>query len=1212
MDTPGRPSITIDLGTDHRPLRVSVLVDTGAGMSVMRKDICQRYFQGIGRPYVLERVCKDIYSASGHAMVIEGAVELKLPEVGVVKFHIVKDMIHECILGWDMMYAHGFRLDDDIFHWGSKTYLHEPYKSPGSVQAITPRMNALDKLLQRYRSIFGQAGTLDVARVPPLEIRTASAEPVNTRPYHPALHKLAVADEEIDKMLKMGIIRPSASPWASPITLVPKKDGSTRFCIDYRKVNAVTEKDRWPLPHIQEIFDQMGGSAIFSTMDMRSGYWQVPLSKEAIPKTAFVCHRGQFEFLRVPFGLANAPSHYQRIMTQVLGKYIGKFVMVFLDDIVVYSKDTKQHLEHLNLVFEALSGAHLTVKESKCTFFKTEVDLLGYIVGADGLKAQPTKTNAIEKQPPPSDITALRRFLGMATYYRQLVPEFSKIAEPLNKLTRKDVPFVWGKAQQTAFVTLKGELASDRIMAFPQLNKPYILYTDACDYAIGAILCQEDENGCERPIQYLSAQLTSTQRKWATIEKEAFAVIYALKKLRPYLLGADFTVYTDHKPLLSFFVGEVKNTKIQRWAILIAEYGARIKYRPGQNNVRADMLSRLPATEDDNPQVNDARVDMLSHLSVGDMAILDTACEWVFPEEAESPQPPVMADELDTHALRLEQEQEFADEWKSARDGEQGFLINERLLYSVNRTQRHEPRYPRLLLPERFRDKVVTRCHKEGGHCGAIKTMRRVQDNYVWPGMRKWIEVWYKKCGHCLVHSSLPDHPPMGEMPIAKSPGQIVGCDLIGPLVDSVYGNRYILTLIDHYSGWIEAYPLPRKTNENVWKALRSDYFPRHGSPRVIISDQGSEFKGAEFHEWLEANGTEHRRTTPFHPQSNGKTERANRSIKTTLRKLINGDRARWEDELPNALWALHTNISSVTEHSLFMLNHARPMRTPVQSMLKGREGNGSLEDRLTLQKAMFRQAAEATRESRKYNRERLAKKANAGDLKEGDYVILRANEPVSLTAKWDYVYLVTRVNGLAITITHIETGKSQMVHREKLKIVDPQITWDEVHPRPRRVRAHRAPPPVSEEHEPPIERQQSAKKAVGQPASGPPEPMQTDQPAIDKEVAQEDSSTSPPAAAASPSTSDDEQEMNVAVASTSTTDTPPHSYSLRKRGSRRTSRNSDFVYYSPRQDRPVAEKRRVDDEDYSPSRSKEKKHPKWDTEQLLCLEFAKLYLTAV
>ena len=1162
-------------------------------MSVMRKDICQRYFQAKGRPYVLERVCKNIYSASGHAMIIEGAVEVKLPCVGLVRFHVVRDMIHECILGWDMMYKHGFKLDDDIFHWGNKTYLHEPYKSPGSVQAITPRMTALDKLLQKYRSMFGQAGTLDIAHVPPLEIRTPAAEPVNTRPYRLALHKLAVADEEIDKMLEMGIIRPSASPWASPITLVPKKDGSTRFCIDYRKVNAVTEKDRWPLPHIQEIFDQMGGSAVFSTMDMRSGYWQVPLSEEAIPKTAFVCHRGQFEFLRVPFGLANAPSHYQRVMTQVLGKYIGKFVMVFLDDIVVYSKDTKQHLEHLNLVFEALTKAKLTVKESKCAFFKTEVDLLGYIVGAEGLKAQSSKTEAIEKQPPPADITALRRFLGMATYYRQLVPQFSAIAEPLNKLTRKTEPFVWGKAQHKAFEKLKSELASERIMAFPQLNKPYILYTDACDYAIGAILCQEDETGCERPIQYLSAQLTTTQRKWATIEKEAFAVIYALKKLRPYLLGADFTVYTDHKPLLSFFVGEVKNTKIQRWAILIAEYGARIKYRPGQNNVRADMLSRLPALEN----AEDTRVDMLSHLSVGDMAILDTACEWVFPDEEDTPQPPVMADELNTHAVRVAQEKEFSSEWKSAQEGGQGFLIHENMLYSVNRTQRNEPRYPRLLLPECFRNTVVTRCHKEGGHCGAIKTMTRVQDNYVWPGMRRWIEKWYKRCGHCLVHSSLPDHPPMGDMPIAKSPGQIVGMDLIGPLVQSSYGNQYILTLIDHYSGWIEAYPLPRKTNECVWKALRSDYLPRHGSPRVLISDQGAEFKGAEFHEWLQENGTEHRRTTPFHPQSNGKTERANRSIKTTLRKLINGNRGRWEDELPSVLWALRTNTSSVTEHSPFMLQHARPMRTPVQSMLKGMGGNRSLEDRLALQKDMFRQAAEATKDSRKYNRERLAKRANAGEIKEGDYVILRANEPISLTAKWDYAYVVTKVNGLCITVTQIETGKSQMVHREKLKLIDPEATWDEVHPRPKRVRTLRAPPPERiRNHLPTRPIRSHAREATEVPAEGPPEPEQPLQVPLNNEVEEAETSTNRPAAAAS------------------TPPTPSHSYSLRDRGKKRTSYEfgGDSDSEGEPQETRLLKRPYIRGQKRRPAAQRGEhslKQPRWDSEQLLCLEFAKLFL---
>ena len=828
----------IDLGTHNRPICVSALVDTGACISILDRKAAQRYFQCHGRPFALERHAREIVSLTGHPLKILGTMEIVLEGVGMCTFYVTEEGKHDAIIGWNLLQKHGFKLDNDRLEWGGKSFLCNSYLLPvnqGSVNCFkmckksVTMQHKVDSLLAQYHSVFGEPGALREANVAPMDIHT-EGPPVHQRPYRLPLSKLVIADGEIDKMLQLGIIRPSSSPWASPITLVPKKDGSTRFCVDYRKVNAVTIKDRWPLPHVQEIFDHLGGSKYFSTIDMKTGYWQVPVSPDAIEKTAFVCHRGCYEFLRMPFGLSNAPSHYQRVMSKVLGKFIGRFVMVFLDDVIIYSRNCEEHYDHLQQVFNALQEACLTVKESKCAFFQNDVNLLGYIVSESGLKAQPGKTKAIADQPAPTDIRELRRFLGMATFYRQLIPQFAKIAEPLHLLTRKGVRWSWKAEQDQAFNKLKSELCSDRVMAYPDLNQPYLLYTDACDHAIGAILCQRDMSGIERPIQYVSAQLNSSQRNWATIEKEAFAVIYALKKLRPYLLGADVTVFTDHKPLLSFFVGEVKNTKIQRWAILISEFGAKIKYREGPNNIRADMLSRL---------------------TTGELAVIDASTEWIFRETTSDPEAPPLADKLNLTSLCRKQKEEFPDEYALGEEKQDGFILFQGLLYSTNRTNKYEPRFPRLLLPSNYQDQVIKRCHEEGGHSSTLKTMLRVQNSYVWKGMKKAIETYCIKCALCVVHNTRPDKLPMGEMPFATSPGQHISADLIGPLVVSDYGNQYVLTVVDHFSGWLEAYPIPKKTNAEVWKAIRNDYFPRHGSPRVLLTDQGTEFKSRDFDEWL-------------------------------------------------------------------------------------------------------------------------------------------------------------------------------------------------------------------------------------------------------------------------------------------------------------------------------------------------------------------------
>jgi hypothetical protein len=1024
-----RPQIDISIGSSKRAITTPALVDTGASVSAISRDLAIKIFSAEGRPYLLHKVKTSVTSATGHGLHICGLMETKVSCVGVISLYVVRNLSnHQCILGWDMLSKHGFDLNETNLQWGEATFKLGSYRT-NQVANIQRESNQLQAVLDKYKRIFGEPNQLKPAKVPAMTIETVG-DPIYQRAYRTPLTKREAIDTEIDKMLELGIIRESSSPWGSPVLLVPKKDGELRFCVDYRKVNEITTKNRYPLPFVQDIFDQLGGAKIFSTLDMRSGYFQVPLDPSSVSKTAFVCHRGQYEFLRVPFGLTNAPAHYQAIMNNVLAKHIGKRVMVFLDDVVVYSKDPAQHAADLDMVLADIAAANLTLKESKCHFGGTELDLLGYVISANGIKAQPSKTTAINQLPAPTNINELRRFLGMCSYYRQLVPKFAEIAEPLFSLTRKGVEWGWNEETNNAFQKLKAALCSNQVMAHPDPHKPYILYTDACDYAIGGILCQEDENGTERPIQYISAQLTSTQRRWATVEKECWAVVYCLDKLRCYLLGAEFVVFTDHKPLLCLFTSQMKNTKIQRWGILFEEFGAVIKYRPGANNVRADMLSRISAEE---------------------LAVIDMSSEWVNLDETRTSEFHCY-DNIDKDLLIRDQGVEFSNEIENVDEPDSGYIMHEGILYSRSHTNRYEPKYPRIVLPSSFRRQIMERCHKEAAHAGALKTMLVVQEGYVWQGMRAEIESFVKKCPLCQVHVNRPEKPPMGDMPIAQSPAQVVGLDLIGPLMTSTQGNSYIMVVIDHFSGWIEAYPLPNKSNEAVWERMRNDYFPRHGACRVLITDQGAEFKGKDWDEWLRGNRVEHRRTTPYHPQSNGKCERANRTIKEMIRKLINGQRSNWEDKLGTALWAIRTNTSMVTGFSPFFLHHARPARAPISDMLSS-ETDYTFQNRLGLQSEVFRAAAKATEESRKYNQSRLQEKAKAKAISVGDHVLLKANEPLSLTAKWDYGYVVTKVNGLTLDLLHPESGATMRVHREKVVLTDPDVAWEEVSPRPRRKR---------------------------------------------------------------------------------------------------------------------------------------------------------------
>ena len=366
----------------------------------------------------------------------------------------------------------------------------------------------------------------------PIEVVT-EGEPICQRAYRTPLLKRQAISKAVDEMLAQGIIQPSCSPWASPVILVPKPDGSIRFCVDYRKLNQITRKDRYP--QVADVHDGMQGSSIFSTIDLKSGFHQIQVNPSDCEKTAFICHRGLFEFVRMPFGLANGPSHFQRVMDFAFRDLLGVCVMVYIDDIVIYSKNLEEHISHLETVFSKLAEYGLQVKPEKCKFAMSEIKLLGFALDQNGIRANPEKTAAISNMPPPKTVKQVRSFLGMAGYYRQCIPSYTKLAQPLTELTKKRQRFRWSEQCQTAFDSLKTALVSDTIVRYPRIDLLYKLYTDASDLCVGAILCQTHENGVEYVVQYVSHQLSVTQRRWATIEKEAYAVVYALQKLRPYL-----------------------------------------------------------------------------------------------------------------------------------------------------------------------------------------------------------------------------------------------------------------------------------------------------------------------------------------------------------------------------------------------------------------------------------------------------------------------------------------------------------------------------------------------------------------------------------------------------------------------------------------------------------------------------------------------------
>ncbi|KAG8471689.1 hypothetical protein CXB51_036643 [Gossypium anomalum] len=411
--------------------------------------------------------------------------------------------------------------------------------------------------------------------------------PISITPYRMAPAELKELKTQLQELLDKGFIRPSTSPWGAPVLFVKKKDGSLRLCIDYRQLNKVTIKNKYPLPRIDDLFDQLKGAAVFSKIDLRSGYYQLKVKECDVPKTAFRTRYGHYEFLVMPFGLTNAPAAFMDLMNRIFQSYLDRFVVVFIDDILVYSKAESEHAQHLRIVLQTLREKQLYAKFSKCEFWLYEVGFLGHIVSAEGIRVDPSKVSAVVNWKIPKNITEVRSFLGLAGYYCRFVKNFSMIASPMTRLLQKNVEFVWSDECQQSFDQLKKMLTEAPVLTQPESGIPYVVYSDASLNGLGCVLMQSG-----KVVAYASRQLKPHEKNYPTHDLELAAIVFALKIWRHYLYGEKCYIYTDHKSLKYLMTQKELNLRQRQWLELLKDYDLVIDYHPGKANVVADALSR--------------------------------------------------------------------------------------------------------------------------------------------------------------------------------------------------------------------------------------------------------------------------------------------------------------------------------------------------------------------------------------------------------------------------------------------------------------------------------------------------------------------------------------------------------------------------------------------------------------------------------------------
>ncbi|KAK7925333.1 hypothetical protein WMY93_007643 [Mugilogobius chulae] len=598
----------------------------------------------------------------------------------------------------------------------------------------------LSALLVKWEKVFAQHDE-DFGRTNLVQHRipTGDAAPVRERyrPIPPLLYK--EVKSLLSGMLEQGVIKESCSPWAAPIVLVRKKDGSWRFCVDYRKLNAVTHKDAFPLPRIEETLTSLSKSEWFSTLDLASGYWQVEMHPDDREKTAFTTPLGLFEFERMPFGLCNAPATFQRLMQQCLNGQIAESLLVYLDDIIIYSADFSSHLQHLDQVFERLWQHGLKLKPDKCKLLQREVTFLGHVVDRNGVRPDPGKIKAVQDWSAPTTVKEVRAFLGLAGYYRRFVAGFAKIARPLNRLLtgipankRTQARKVhWTPECQHSFDALKAALTSAPILAYAHYEQPFIVYTDASNQGLGAVLSQV-QDGHERVIAYASRSLHPTEQNdanYSSFKLELLALKWAVtEKFKDYLTGAQFTIYTDNNPLAHLQTANLGAVE-QRWVAQLASFDYTVKYRSGKTNVNADVLSRFPVPterdrmpEDPGPMV--AAVEMTpngeewkeAQALDPDIQTVRRYVEWKrFPKRAERLSLSQTAQKLLQHWRRLE--------------------VRNDVLYRVVADKDTLEERPQIVCPNTRREEVWRSVHEAGAHFGPEKTLSRLRQQFYWPGM---------------------------------------------------------------------------------------------------------------------------------------------------------------------------------------------------------------------------------------------------------------------------------------------------------------------------------------------------------------------------------------------------------------------------------------------------------------------------------------------
>lgn len=930
-------------------------------------------------------VCVEGQSVAEGVVMAHGVANVTKGEVGVMFINITEKPV---VIGRPRPLWEPYEDMEQNEEKKASAERWEALKAQIAADHLAPQTaDQLRALCQKYNDVFQIEG--DPLPTTPVGKQTIELQPGTTpvykKQFRNPIHQRDLILEHVRKLERQDVVEPANSGWNAPLLLIPKKkapgqEQKYRVCIDYRGLNNVVSQDRWPLANIQDIMDQLSGSMYFSCMDLSQGYFQVELDEKSRPYTAFSTPDGKhWQMKRMPMGLCTSPAAFSRMMTMAMSGLQGLVCLVYLDDLIVFSKTKKQHFENLAQVFERLRATNLKIHPTKSHFLKKTVIFLGYKITGNGIVPDPDRIETIKNWPSPKNKAQVQSFFGLANFYRQFVKNFAQVAEPLNALLRKGVRFVWTEACEEAFQTMKGQLARSDILAFPDFSKEFVVSTDASAVAMGAVLANADG----RPVHFASRIFRKAELNYSTIEKELKAICFATEVFRPYLLGNKFVLKTDHAPLKWLFGMAKPSSRLTKFRLELEPFSFDVEHVPGKDNVVADALSRKLTSEELRELQTTAETNWVKEMLQERQCFAVTRAQAA--KRVQLPdgkgEHPVTKEPVDQMTLPKVPHGVKLLVWMTKRSGkleqtttDGNATWNGKILKVIEETQGRLTGYEALekfleqekpkLLAVREKDyrpwvgkllkkrktkllfipnetKVVQSKHKEqllhdyhvlptAAHAGINRMFRTLRRQYYWPGMIEDVRKKVESCMTCkLSKRGRTIKVPMVETTTATRPFERVSLDLFGPLSSNDGGrNDYVLTMQDDLTKYLVCAHVKTKEAAVVAKTFVEEWVLKFGCPNEIVTDQGLEFKGIT-QEVMNLLEVKHQRATPYHHQTMGSNEATHKPLAEALRRMA--ERKAWVKGLKFFDFAYNNTVHSSTNYTPFELLYAQTVkRVPV------------------------------------------------------------------------------------------------------------------------------------------------------------------------------------------------------------------------------------------------------------------------------------------